>query len=208
MELKAFAVTPGLKHKFTGRQLAALGAAVGDDASVELTTVQQLLVRMDASRWESARAVIAEQGMKIYPVGEVVKNVRACGFCQGDDVEGYPAAVALDEAVAGLPTAFPLRIAYSGCPNGCAEPLVQDIGVVKVGDGFNLYVGGKASGLLPRPGLLLAEAIPEESLPDTILRVIRFYQEQGKKRERFWKFVDRVGMETLAQVLAQPAQVE
>jgi len=138
LELKTFAVTPGLKHKFTGKQLAVLAAVIGDDASVELTTVQQLLVRMDVSRWETAHAPLVEHGMKIYPVGDVVKNVRACGFCQGDDVEGYPTAVALDEAGAGLPTPFPLRIAYSGCPNGCGGPNVREIGAVKVGDGITL----------------------------------------------------------------------
>jgi precorrin-3B C17-methyltransferase len=128
MDLKAFAVTPGLKHKFTGRQLAILGAAVGDDAVVELTTVQQLLVQMDAGRADAARELLHAAGLKTYAVGAVVKNLRACSFCQGDEEEGYASAVALDEALAGLPVPFPLRIAYTGCPNGCAEPLLQDIG--------------------------------------------------------------------------------
>jgi precorrin-3B C17-methyltransferase len=201
---KRFAVTPGLKHIFTGKQLAVLGETVGDDATVELTTFQQLLVEISADRYESAVLTLVEHGMKIYPVGPVVKNVRACGFCKGDEEEGYSAAVALDEAVAGLPTPFPLRIAYSGCPNGCAEPLVQDIGVVKVGDGFSVYIGGRATGLAPRNAVLLAEGVSEANLPETALRVIRAYQAQARKRERFSQFVERVGVEALrAQVLEQ-----
>lgn len=198
LDLKRFAVTPGLKHIFTGRQLAALGAAVGEDAHVELTTVQQLLVEMDADRYESAVLTLVEHGMQIYPVGPVVKNVRACGFCKGDEEEGYPAALALDAAVAGLPTPFPLKVAYSGCPNGCAEPLMQDIGVVKVGDGFQIYVGGRATGVAPRPGVLLAEGVPEAALVETVLRVIHAYQAEGRKRERFSQFVERVGLEALS----------
>lgn len=202
MELKTFAVTPGLKHKFTGRQLAVLGSAVGPDAVIELTTVQQLLVQMDARQAEAAMVALHAAGLKTYAVGPVVKNVRACSFCQGDDVEGYPAALALDEAVAGMPVPFPLRVAYTGCPNGCAEPLVQDIGVVKNGEGFDIYVGGHASGLAPRPGMLVAIGVAEATLSDTVKRLVQFYQAQGKGRERFWKFVDRVGVDALAAAAA------
>jgi NAD(P)H-nitrite reductase large subunit len=198
MDLKAFAVTPGLKHKFTGRQLAVLGAAVGADAIVELTTVQQLLVQMDAGRAEAARAELHGAGLKTYAVGAVVKNLRACSFCQGDEEEGYAAAVALDEALAGMPVPFPLRIAYTGCPNGCAEPLLQDIGVVKADGGFQVYVGGRASGLSPRPAVLLAEGIREEDLTDAVRKIVQLYQAEGQGRERFWKFVDRIGLAQLA----------
>lgn len=198
MDLKAFAVTPGLKHQFTGRQLTILGAAVGDDAIVELTTVQQLLVQMDADRAETAREALHAAGLKTYAVGAVVKNVRACSFCQGDEVEGYAAAVALDEALAGVPVPFPVRIAYSGCPNGCAEPLLQDIGVVKAEGGFQIYVGGRASGLTPRPAVLIAEGIREQDLTDAVRRIVLLYQAEGQGRERFWKFIDRVGVERLA----------
>lgn len=201
MDLKSFAVTPGLKHRFTGSQLAAVGAAVGDDASIELTTVQQLLVQMDASRVAGAVTAIHAAGLQTYAVGPVVKNLRACNFCQGDDVEGYPAAVALDNAIAGLSVPFPLRVAYSGCTNGCAEPLLQDIGVVKNGAGFDVYVGGRATGLTPRPGLLLASGVAETDLSQAITRLVLFYQAQGRGRERFWQFVDRVGVDSLAEAI-------
>jgi precorrin-3B C17-methyltransferase len=201
MDLKAFAVTPGLKHKFTGRQLAILGAAVGDDAVVELTTVQQLLVQMDAGRADAARELLHAAGLKTYAVGAVVKNLRACSFCQGDEEEGYASAVALDEALAGLPVPFPLRIAYTGCPNGCAEPLLQDIGVVKAEGGFQLYVGGRANGLAPRPAVLVAESIPAEALTEAVRRLVLFYTAEGQGRERFWKFVDRVGLAALANAI-------
>lgn len=202
MDLKAFAVTPGLKHQFTGRQLAILGAAVGDDAIVELTTVQQFLVQMDADRAETAREALHAAGLKTYAVGAVVKNVRACSFCQGDEEEGYADAVALDEALAGLPVPFPLRIAYTGCPNGCAEPLLQDIGVVKAEDSFRIYAGGRASGLTPRAAELVAERIPADHLTEAVRRLIGFYQAEGQGRERFWKFVDRVGVSALAKAVS------
>jgi NAD(P)H-nitrite reductase large subunit len=199
MDLKAFAVTPGLKHKFTGHQLAILGAVVGDDASVELTTVQQLLVQMDASRAEAARETLHAAGLKTYAVGAVVKNVRACSFCQGDEEEGYAVAVALDGAVAGLSVPFPLRVSYTGCPNGCAEPLLQDIGVVKTEHGFQVYGGGRANGLSPRAAVLIAEGIADADLPRAVRQLVLFYQSEGQGRERFWKFVDRVGVKRLAE---------
>lgn len=193
-----FAVTPGLKHRFTGAQLAALARAVGPDADVELTTVQQLLVTLPAARAATARAELAAAGLRVYAAGAVVKNVRACSFCKGDEEEGYAAAVALDDAVAGLPVPFPLRVAYSGCPNGCAEPLLQDIGVVKTPGGYDVYAGGRAQGLNPRPGVPVARGLAEGELPAAVRRIITAYQQEGRRRERFWQWFDRVGAAAVA----------
>lgn len=199
-----FAITPGLKHHFTGAQLAMLGQTIGADADVELTTVQQLIVRMPAEQAEAAHAKLEAAGLRIYPVGTVTKNLRTCSFCKGDEEEGFAAALSLDAAVAGMPTPFPLRIAYSGCPNGCAEPLVQDIGVVKMPEGYAVYVGGRAQGLNPGPGVLLAGGLSEAELPQVVTRLIKLYQDEGTKRERFGRFIERLGAEVItARVLTQ-----
>ncbi|HYF75573.1 MAG TPA: hypothetical protein VD973_00420, partial [Symbiobacteriaceae bacterium] len=59
------------------------------------------------------------------------------------------------------------------------------------------YVGGRATGLAPRNGVLLAEGVSEGDLPETVLRVVRAYQTHARKRERFSQFVERVGVEAL-----------
>jgi precorrin-3B C17-methyltransferase len=190
----AFAVTPGLKHRFTGAQLERLGKAAGEGTEIELTTLQHLIVRMDGPAATDARDAMTEAGLQLYPVGLVTRNIRTCNFCHGDEAEGYPTALALDAACAGLEVPFPLRIGYSGCPNGCSEPLLQDIGVVKTDRGYDLYVGGRAQGMEPRPGVALARGLAEAAVPSAVRGLIYLYQREGARRERFWQFVDRVGM--------------
>jgi len=188
-----FAVTPGLRLRFSGQQLSVLGESVGADGSVELTTVQQLIVTMDAERAPAAQAAIAGAGMQVYAVGAVVKNVRVCGFCQGDVEEGFDTAQRLDRIFSGRSVPFTLRVGYTGCPNGCSEPLLQDIGVVKVGEGFDLYAGGHSQGTSPRAGVLVAAGLSEAELIARIEGILDRYVELGRPRERFWRFVDRVG---------------
>ncbi len=189
-----FAVTPGLRLRFTGAQLSVLGEAVGVDASVELTTVQQLIVTMDAERAPAAQVAIAGAGMHIYAVGAVVKNVRVCGFCKGDVAEGFDTAQRLDQTVSGRPVPFTLRVGYTGCPNGCSEPLLQDIGVVKTDQGFDLYAGGRSQGTSPRAGGKVASGLSEDDLVARVEGLIDRYVQLGRPRERFWRFVDRVGV--------------
>lgn len=83
---------------------------------------------------------------------------------------------------------------------------MQDIGVVKNGAGFDVYAGGRSSGLTPRPGVLILQGLPEADMPAAVRRIIEFYQTDGQGRERFWKFVDRVGAERLVNA-ADPHQI-
>lgn len=88
-----------------------------------------------------------------------------------------------------------LRPAYTGCPTGCGEPLVNDIGVMKIRNGYNLYIGGKAKGLDAEAGTMILEQVQPEQLYEAVDKIIAVYAEQGKKREDFFKFVKRYGIE-------------
>jgi precorrin-3B C17-methyltransferase len=70
-----------------------------------------------------------------------------CNFCNGEEEAGLTAAKALDRAIAGLEVPSPLKAGYSGCALATGEPLLKDIGVVKMRDHFDVYVGGDAKSL-------------------------------------------------------------
>ena len=76
-----------------------------------------------------------------------MKSLRTCNFCKGAEQEGMPVAIELNNRIAGKAVPVTLRPAYTGCPIGCGETLVNDIGVMKMKNGYNLFVGGKAKGL-------------------------------------------------------------
>lgn len=105
-----------------------------------------------------------------------------------------PVAKELNRRIAGIPVPFTLKVAYTGCPIGCGEPMLSDIGIMKIGDHYNLYVGGKAKGKDAEVGHLLKENLTKEELYDTVEKVIATYSQMGKKREtfyRFWKKADK-----------------
>ncbi|MED1202367.1 hypothetical protein [Heyndrickxia acidicola] len=47
-----------------------------------------------------------------------------------------------------------LKPSYSGCPVGCGEPVVNDSAVLKRGERFDIFIGGKAKGLKAELGQL------------------------------------------------------
>ncbi|WP_349774154.1 hypothetical protein [Sporosarcina aquimarina] len=54
-----------------------------------------------------------------------------------------PFEIELNKRIAGKPVLFTLCPAYTGCPIECGEPLVNDIGVIRVKKRYDLYIGGK-----------------------------------------------------------------
>ena len=108
-----------------------------------------------------------------------------------------PVAIELNKRIAGTPVPATLRTAYTGCPIGCGEPLINDIGVMKIRDTYNLYIGGKSKGKDATVGSLIMEKFTPEELYAAVEKIINLYSEQGKKREQFHKFVNRIGIEAL-----------
>jgi NAD(P)H-nitrite reductase large subunit len=204
MALTKFAVTPGFEvggFLFTPKQLAELGSIVGEDANIEMTNFGQLYVVMDDKRIEEVQEKLQRTGLEIQPAGFYSKNLIACNFCRGAEEAGLDIAKALDAAIAGHPTPSPLKIGYAGCALGTSEPLLKDIGVVKMRNTFDIYVGGEPKGLKAALGQQLISGIMERQLIPIITGLIRHYQENGKKKEKFSKFVKRVSMEKLRVVV-------
>ncbi|MBT2703887.1 hypothetical protein J7E34_11330 [Chryseobacterium sp. ISL-80] len=104
-----------------------------------------------------------------------------------------PVAIELNKRIAGKPVPFTLKPAYTGCPVGCGEPLINDIGIMKVKDGYNLYAGGKSKGQDAAPGSLLYEQLTSDELYQKVDRLIEIYAENRKKRESVHKFIARFG---------------
>ncbi|WP_045519387.1 nitrite reductase [Neobacillus niacini] len=182
--------------KLSAKQLLVLAKYLGDE-EIELTTFQQLYLEIPADQKQDIIAEFEEAGLQCYPVGNFVKSLRTCNFCKGAEAEGMPVAIELNNRIAGIPVPFTLKPAYTGCPIGCGEPMVNDIGVMKVKDTYNLYVGGKTKGQDAVAGKLIRENLTPEQLYIVVDKIIQLYSEQGKKREPFHKFVNRIGYETL-----------
>lgn len=188
--------------KLNAKQLAVIAEYMNDGDELELTTFQQLYIEVLESKVELVKEKFKEVGLSCYPVGNFVKSLRTCNFCKGEEEEGMPVAIELNKRIAGKPVPFTIRPAYTGCPIGCGEPLVNDIGVMKVRNGYDLYIGGKAKGMDVKTGTLLMEQLIPEKLYEVVEKIIDIYAEHGKKREPFFKFINRVGLDNIKNQIA------
>ncbi|MBI4322644.1 MAG: nitrite/sulfite reductase [Candidatus Omnitrophica bacterium] len=102
-----------------------------------------------------------------------------------------------------------LSIKISGCPNSCGHHHIADLGcfgvAVKVGQRhlpcYQLLVGGRTAEGEAAFGKRLLR-VPAQRAPEAIKRLMTVYQEQKQLEEPFTVFVDRVGLATLEQALA------
>ncbi|GED32077.1 nitrite reductase [Brevibacillus centrosporus] len=188
MNRVTFAVSPEIRvggTVFTPKDMIAIGQIVGDDAQIELTTFQQLIVEMNEEKSEEAKKALRDKGLCVYETGSVVKNLSVCTFCKGAEEEGLLAARNLNDSIVGMTVPFTMRVGYTGCPNACGEPLVKDIGIVKRKETFEIYVGGQTKTLEAKMAELLVDQVKEEDLSPIVKSVVTLYQEKGKSGRSF-----------------------
>lgn len=187
----------GFGAKLNSKQLVTISKYMNEDEELELTTFQQLYIEIPEDKKEEVIEEFQSVGLACYPVGNFIKSLRTCNFCKGEEEEGMPVAKELNRRIAGKAVPFTLKVAYTGCPIGCGEPMLSDIGVMKIRDHYNLYVGGKAKGKDAEVGSLLKENLTPEELYETVEKIIAIYSQMGKKRETFYKFLKRIGRDQL-----------
>jgi precorrin-3B C17-methyltransferase len=187
----------GFGAKLNSKQLVTISKYMNEDEEIELTTFQQLYIEIPEDKKENIIEEFQSVGLACYPVGNFIKSLRTCNFCKGEEEEGMPVAKELNRRIAGKAVPFTLKVAYTGCPIGCGEPMLSDIGVMKIRNHYNLYVGGKAKGKDAEVGSLLKENLTPKELYETVEKIIAIYSQMGKKRETFYKFLKRIGRDQL-----------
>jgi sulfite reductase beta subunit-like hemoprotein len=110
-----------------------------------------------------------------------------------------------------------IHIKMSGCPNGCAQHHIGNIGFygasLKVGDrqvpAYIPHIGGQYEGGEVAYGERLKSRLPAKRVPDAVERWIRFYEEEREDGEVFNAFVGRVGakrFQELVKDLSMPVE--
>ncbi|HWI64991.1 MAG TPA: hypothetical protein VNT75_24455 [Symbiobacteriaceae bacterium] len=163
----------------------------------------QIIVHSTEPEVAEQQARLRSAGLGVYAVGPVVKNIQTCSFCSGEKAEGLPDARALDAAVAGVLTPFPVRVGFSGCTANCSEALLRDIGVVRQDGGtYEIYLGGRTGSLTPSFGVRVAAGVTAANLAPAVGALLQVYQETAKGRERLWKNLSRIGPEPYLEAAA------
>src|SRR5271154_1731635 len=205
-------------------QVPGLAQIVRDHAGgYARTTVQQNLLR----RWVRHESVydvwraLGELGLADAGTREITDVVS----CPGTDSckLGITSSMGLNQAVQervqemGITDELTrqIHIKMSGCPNGCAQHHVADIGFygasIKVGEhtipAYIPHVGGVYEGAPVKFGQRLKLRLPAKRVPEAIERWIRHYESTRQDGEAWGAFTQRVGtseLEALVKDLSMP----
>jgi len=137
------------------------------------------------------------------------KAFRTCKSCVGTDFCRYGVgdSIALAQKIErrfqGVESPHKMKLATAGCPRNCSEAYVKDLGAVAIEGGkWEIYIGGAAGGNV-RKGDLLCTVDTHDDVLLYMGRFMQYYREHGKYLERSYGFLERVGIETIRQILVE-----
>jgi nitrite reductase (NADH) large subunit len=127
--------------------------------------------------------------------GKSLRTVKTCvgtDWCRFGTQDSTGMGVRLERELWGSWTPAKVKLAVSGCPRNCAE----DLGVICVDSGYEIHIGG-AAGLHIQGTELLTKVADEEEARQLIAAVMQYYREDGWYLERIYKWMARIGLETI-----------
>ncbi len=173
------------------------------------TTVHQNLVLRwvrDAAAYEVWRELSA-LGLGDAGADEITDVVSCPGTdsCKLGITSSMGLNRAVSERVDAMAITDPLtrrvHIKMSGCPNGCSQHHIADIGFygasIKVGErtipAYIPHIGGAYEGGEVRYGTRLKSRLPAKRVPDAVQRWLDLYESDRAEGETFGAYAERVG---------------
>jgi nitrite reductase (NADH) large subunit len=135
-----------------------------------------------------------------------LRTVKTCvgsEWCRFGTQDSTGLGVRLEKFMWGSWTPAKVKLGVSGCPRNCAEATCKDIGVICVDSGYEIHVGG-AAGLHIRGTQLLTKVAGEDEAVWAICAIAQLYREEGFYLERIYKWMDRVGLESIRTRIEDP----
>ncbi len=128
-----------------------------------------------------------------------LRTVKTCvgsDWCRFGTQDSTGLGIRLEKFMWGSWTPAKLKLAVSGCPRNCAEATCKDIGVICVDSGYDIHFAG-AAGLDIHGTQVLCHVDTEDEAVVVIAALTQLYREQGHYLERIYKWLKRVGMESI-----------
>ena len=136
--------------------------------------------------------------------GKALRTVKTCvgtDWCRFGTQDSTGLGVRMEKFLWGSWTPAKVKMGVSGCPRNCAEATCKDFGVICVDSGYELHVGG-AAGLHIQGTEVLCKVAIEDEVIEYCAALVQLYREQGRYLERIYKWMARVGLDSIrAQVV-------
>ncbi|OPX70718.1 MAG: ferredoxin-nitrite reductase [Methanoregulaceae archaeon PtaB.Bin108] len=129
---------------------------------------------------------------------ETAPCVKYVQTCLGTDVCTYGVrdstefGLELEKKYHGITFPAKLKFGVSGCLRCCGESYVRDIGLAGTTKGWTVIFGGN-SGRRPSIGTVVAEDLSRDDALDLVHRLLEYYQNNAKPKERAARFLERIG---------------
>lgn len=138
------------------------------------------------------------------PVG--IHYIKACPgktWCKYGVQDSLTLGAKIEKALLSLPLPAKTKVGVSGCSRNCCEGFVRDLGVFGKENGWTLVFGGNGAGR-PRIGDIIGEGLTDEQLLVLSGKVLRYYSDNARERERTARFMDRTALSDLKDALLTP----
>ena len=104
-----------------------------------------------------------------------------------------------------------MHVKMSGCPNGCGQHHIADIGfhgAAAKGSGgqvpaYELFLGGSYDDADSRLGLRVKTKVPAKRVPEALEKVLAYYRQERNEGEQFKDFAARIGAVAFEPLLAE-----
>lgn len=128
---------------------------------------------------------------------------------------GRAMAQAVEELDLSDPLVRQMHVKMSGCPNGCGQHHIADIGfhgaATKGAGGqvpaYELFVGGSYDEGDSRMGLRVKTKVPAKRMPQALKKIVSYYKENRNDGEQFKDFAARIGASSFEPMLQEFKEV-
>ncbi|MBY6117621.1 nitrite reductase large subunit NirB [Mameliella alba] len=137
-----------------------------------------------------------------------LRTVKTCvgsDWCRFGTQDSTGLGIKLEKRLWGSWTPHKVKLGVSGCPRNCAEATCKDIGIVCVDSGYQIGVGG-AAGMDVKEVERLVDVATEEEAIEWTVAFVQLYRENGKYLDRAYKWLAKVGLDWVQEVLADPVE--
>ncbi len=177
---------------------------------IKMTSGQRMV--LVGIKEEDVESIWNELGMTVgQATAPCVHYVQACPgtvVCKYGNQDSLTLGLELEEMYLDMNLPAKLKMGVSGCPRCCGESYLRDIGVMGNAKGWTVIFGGNSGGR-PRIGDVMAKDMTTDEVKDLVRRLLEYYRDNGKPRERTARFVERVGVDAIRKdVLAFAPYIE
>ncbi|MBY6004506.1 nitrite reductase large subunit NirB [Salipiger bermudensis] len=137
-----------------------------------------------------------------------LRTVKTCvgsDWCRFGTQDSTGLGIKLEKKLWGSWTPHKVKLAVSGCPRNCAEATCKDVGIICVDSGYQVSVAG-AAGMDVKETERLVDVRTEEEAIEWTTAFIQLYREHAKYLDRPYKWVAKVGLDWVKEVLADDAE--